>query len=48
MKKYVKIIGADGYDTILCDGDVVFVGTSLAVSSWIASKGVFISDVIGG
>ena len=48
MKKFVKIVGSDGYDTILCDGDVVFFGPSLSVSVWVDKHDVFISDVVEG
>ena len=33
MRKFVKIVGSDGFDSVLCDGEVVFFGPSLAVSS---------------
>ena len=48
MKKFVKIVGSDGFDTILCDGVVVFFGPTLSVSAWVYKNEVFISDVIEG
>ena len=48
MKKFIKVVGSDGYDTILCDGDVVFFGPSLSVSAWVDKHDVFISDVFEG
>ena len=48
MKKFVKVVGSDGYDTILCDGVVVFFGPTLSVSAWVDNNDVFISDVIEG
>lgn len=43
--KYTKVLGSDGYDTILKNGSVVFVGTSLACMAWVVSNRVFISEV---
>lgn len=48
MKKFVKVVGSDGFDTILCDGVVVFFGPALSVSAWVDKNDVFISDVIEG
>ena len=48
MKKFVKVVGSDGFDTILFDGDVVFFGPSLSVSAWVVNHDVFVSDVIEG
>lgn len=48
MKKFVKIVGSDGFDSILCNGEVVFFGPSLAVSAWVDRNDVFITDVIEG
>lgn len=48
MNKFVKVVGSDGFDTILCDGVVVFFGPSLSVSAWVEKNEVFISDVIEG
>lgn len=48
MKKFVKIVGSDGFDTILCNGDVVFFGSALSVSAWVDKHDVFISDVVEG
>lgn len=47
MRKFVKIVGSDGFDSVLCDGEVVFFGPSLAVSAWVERNGVFVSDVVG-
>ena len=48
MKKFVKIVCSDGFDSILCNGEVVFFGPSLAVSAWVDKHDVFISDVVEG
>lgn len=48
MKKFVKVVGSDGFDTILCNGCVVFFGPPLSVSAWVEKHDVFISDVIEG
>lgn len=48
MKKFVKIVGSDGFDSILCGGDVVFFGPRLSVSAWVEKNNVFVSDVIEG
>ncbi len=48
MKKFVKVVGSDGYDTILFNGDVVFFGPSLSVSAWVDKHEVFISCVVEG
>ena len=48
MKKFVKVVCSDGFDTILCDGDVVFFGPALSVSAWVDKHDVFISDVVEG
>ena len=48
MKKFVKVVGSDGFDTILCNGDVVFFGPTLSVSAWVDKHDVFISDVVEG
>ena len=48
MKKFVKVVGSDGFDTILCNGDVVFFGPTLSVSAWVDKHDVFVSDVIEG
>ena len=48
MKKFVKVVGSDGFDTILCNGVVVFFGPSLSVSAWVDKHDVFVSDVIEG
>ena len=47
MNKYVKIVGSDGFDTILFNGEIAFVGPSLSVSAWVENNGIFVSDVIG-
>ena len=47
MRRFVKIVGSDGFDSVLCDGEVVFFGPSLAVSAWVERTGVFVSDVVG-
>ena len=48
MKKFVKVVGSDGFDSILCDGDLVFFGPTLSVAAWVENNDVFISDVIEG
>lgn len=48
MKKIVKVVGSDGFDMILCDGDVVFFGPALSVSAWVDKHGFFVSDVVEG
>lgn len=45
-KKYVKVVGRDGYDKVLADGEVIFIGPALDVGFWVASHNIFISDVI--
>lgn len=46
--KYSYVIGSDGYDTVLANGEMVFCGPSLSVSAWVEKHGIFISDVIEG